>query len=160
MIGYLIEQELRNVLPVELPVATLLTMVEVDPHDPALQNPTKFIGPVYLLPPPVSGGAVAPVAPGRLSCFMSRTSRMPTAGLFCVAALLALLNSRSDIAALKDRRAGNQTVGTCHDSGDDLNHGIVPSGRFLAGLQSSRPADLPLRNGKPLTARKIGAQQP
>lgn len=47
MIGYLIEQELCNFLPVEIPVATLLTMVEVDPHDPALQNPTKFIGPVY-----------------------------------------------------------------------------------------------------------------
>jgi carbamate kinase len=47
MIGYLIEQELCNLLPVETPVATLLTMVEVDPHDPALQNPAKFIGPVY-----------------------------------------------------------------------------------------------------------------
>jgi carbamate kinase len=47
MIGYLIEQELRNLLPLESPVATVLTMVEVDPHDPAFQHPTKFIGPVY-----------------------------------------------------------------------------------------------------------------
>ena len=47
MIGYMIEQELGNLLPFERPFATLLTMIEVDPDDPAFQNPTKFIGPVY-----------------------------------------------------------------------------------------------------------------
>src|SRR6266568_1493775 len=47
MIGYLIEQELSNVLPSDMPIATLLTRVEVDPHDPAFQNPSKFVGPVY-----------------------------------------------------------------------------------------------------------------
>ena len=47
MIGYLIEQELGNLLPFEVPFATLLTMVEVDRNDPAFANPTKFIGPVY-----------------------------------------------------------------------------------------------------------------
>jgi carbamate kinase len=47
MIGYMIEQELGNLLPFEKPFATLLTMVEVDPNDPAFQNPTKFVGPVY-----------------------------------------------------------------------------------------------------------------
>jgi carbamate kinase len=47
MIGYIIEQELGNLLPFEVPFATLLTMVEVDPKDPAFQNPTKFVGPVY-----------------------------------------------------------------------------------------------------------------
>ena len=47
MIGYLIEQELSNVLPFDIPIATLLTRVEVDPHDPAFQNPSKFVGPVY-----------------------------------------------------------------------------------------------------------------
>ena len=47
MIGYLIEQELGTLLPFEKPFATLLTMVEVDPVDPAFQNPTKPIGPVY-----------------------------------------------------------------------------------------------------------------
>src|SRR3954464_12235554 len=46
-IGYMIEQELGNLLPFERPFATLLTMVEVDPADPAFDNPTKFIGPVY-----------------------------------------------------------------------------------------------------------------
>ena len=47
MIGYMIEQELGNLLPVERPLATILTMVEIDPDDPALKNPTKPIGPVY-----------------------------------------------------------------------------------------------------------------
>src|SRR5512132_2313065 len=47
MIGYVLEQELGNLLPVEVPFATILTMVEVDPGDPAFQNPTKFVGPVY-----------------------------------------------------------------------------------------------------------------
>ncbi len=47
MIGYMIEQELGNVLPFEKPIATILSMVEVDPTDPAFKNPTKFIGPVY-----------------------------------------------------------------------------------------------------------------
>jgi carbamate kinase len=47
MIGYLIEQELGNLLSAETPIATLLTMVEVDPHDPAFDRPTKPIGPVY-----------------------------------------------------------------------------------------------------------------
>jgi carbamate kinase len=47
MIGYMIEQELGNLLPFEQHFATILTMVEVDPKDPAFQNPTKFVGPVY-----------------------------------------------------------------------------------------------------------------
>jgi len=47
MIGYMIEQELGNLMPFERPFATLLTMIEVDARDPAFSNPTKFIGPVY-----------------------------------------------------------------------------------------------------------------
>jgi carbamate kinase len=47
MIGYVLEQELGNLLPFEVPFATILTMVEVDPSDPAFGNPTKFVGPVY-----------------------------------------------------------------------------------------------------------------
>jgi carbamate kinase len=46
-IGYMIEQELGNLLPFKVPFATLLTMVEVDGNDPAFKNPTKFVGPVY-----------------------------------------------------------------------------------------------------------------
>jgi carbamate kinase len=47
MIGYMIEQELGNLLPFEVPFCTMLTMVEVDPQDPGFRNPTKFVGPVY-----------------------------------------------------------------------------------------------------------------
>src|SRR5436305_1497299 len=47
MIGYMIEQELGNILPFEQPLATILSMVEVDPDDPAFTHPTKPIGPVY-----------------------------------------------------------------------------------------------------------------
>jgi carbamate kinase len=47
MIGYMIEQELGNILPFEQPFATILSMVEVDPNDPAFEHPTKPIGPVY-----------------------------------------------------------------------------------------------------------------
>ena len=47
MIGYLIEQELGNLLPAEVPFATILTMVEVDADDPAFADPTKFVGPIY-----------------------------------------------------------------------------------------------------------------
>lgn len=47
MIGYMIEQEMGNLLPYAIPFATILTQVEVDPQDPAFQHPTKPIGPVY-----------------------------------------------------------------------------------------------------------------
>jgi hypothetical protein len=47
MIGYMIEQELHPYLDADRPMATLLTQIVVDPTDPAFQNPTKFIGPVY-----------------------------------------------------------------------------------------------------------------
>jgi carbamate kinase len=47
MIGYLIEQELGNLLPFDKPLATVLTMTEVDPGDPAFADPSKFVGPVY-----------------------------------------------------------------------------------------------------------------
>ena len=47
MIGYLIEQELGNLLPAEVPFATILTMVGVDGDDPAFADPTKFVGPIY-----------------------------------------------------------------------------------------------------------------
>jgi carbamate kinase len=65
MIGYVIEQELGNLLPAEQSLATLLTMIEVDPDDPAFGHPTKPIGPVYDRPTAErlkakSGWAIAP----------------------------------------------------------------------------------------------------
>lgn len=47
MIGYLLEQELANLLPASRAVTTLITRVEVDPQDPGFANPTKPIGPMY-----------------------------------------------------------------------------------------------------------------
>lgn len=47
MIGYLIEQELGNLLPADRRCATLLTQIEVDARDPAFGQPSKPIGPVY-----------------------------------------------------------------------------------------------------------------
>ena len=47
MIGYVLEQELGNAMPPDAPLATLLTMVQVDVDDPAFDDPTKFVGPVY-----------------------------------------------------------------------------------------------------------------
>ena len=48
MIGYFLEQELRQ-LPARRRSRSrrILTMVEVDPDDPAFDDPTKFVGPVY-----------------------------------------------------------------------------------------------------------------
>ncbi|HBU6571928.1 TPA: carbamate kinase [Citrobacter amalonaticus] len=46
MIGYMLQQALKNQLP-QREISVLLTQVEVDPDDPAFHNPTKYIGPVY-----------------------------------------------------------------------------------------------------------------
>jgi carbamate kinase len=48
--GYMIEQSLLNRLRsigIEREVATIVTQVVVDPDDPSIKNPTKFIGPFY-----------------------------------------------------------------------------------------------------------------
>jgi carbamate kinase len=47
MIGYLIEQEMNGRLRAGQQCATLLTQIEVDPGDPAFENPSKPIGPGY-----------------------------------------------------------------------------------------------------------------
>jgi carbamate kinase len=45
--GYVLEHELRNLLPPDVPVATVLTSVEVDLLDPAFAQPSRFVGPLY-----------------------------------------------------------------------------------------------------------------
>jgi carbamate kinase len=47
MIGYIIEQELGNIIPFEDHILTVLTQIVVDPADPAFQNPSKPVGPLY-----------------------------------------------------------------------------------------------------------------
>lgn len=49
-IGYIIEQQLRNVLKakdLERDIITIITQVLVDKEDPAFTNPTKPVGPYY-----------------------------------------------------------------------------------------------------------------
>jgi carbamate kinase len=48
--GYMIAQSLGNALRkagIEKEVVTLVTQVEVDPKDPSMLNPTKYVGPFY-----------------------------------------------------------------------------------------------------------------
>jgi carbamate kinase len=48
--GYMIEQSLQNRLQMEKisrPVVTIITQMLVDEHDPAVKNPTKYIGQFY-----------------------------------------------------------------------------------------------------------------
>lgn len=47
MIGYIIEQELGNIIPFEDHIITVLTQIVVDPADPAFQKPSKPVGPLY-----------------------------------------------------------------------------------------------------------------
>ncbi|WP_375751465.1 carbamate kinase [Vibrio sp. HN007] len=46
MIGYMLMQELKNILPKQ-DVTCMLTQMTVDPEDPAFTDPTKPIGPIY-----------------------------------------------------------------------------------------------------------------
>ena len=50
LIGYLLQVTIGDVFferGMERPVATVLTLTRVRPHDPAFRKPTKFIGPFY-----------------------------------------------------------------------------------------------------------------
>jgi carbamate kinase len=47
MIGYIIEQELGNIIPFEDHIVTVLTQIVVDQNDPAFEKPSKPVGPVY-----------------------------------------------------------------------------------------------------------------
>jgi len=47
MLGYVIEQELGNRLPPDRSAVTILTTTLVSRSDPAFDDPTKYVGPVY-----------------------------------------------------------------------------------------------------------------
>jgi carbamate kinase len=47
MIGYMIEQELGNIIPPDDHIVTVLTQILVDRDDPAFALPTKPVGPIY-----------------------------------------------------------------------------------------------------------------
>ena len=64
-IGYLLERALRQVVlqhGVHRPVATLLSLVEIDPRDPAFIHPTKPIGPFLSTQEAEELARTAPVA--------------------------------------------------------------------------------------------------
>ena len=88
MIGYLIEQELGNLVPKEVPFATILTMIEVDREDPAFANPTKFVGPFTTTRPPPpwpqkrGGYSSATVASSAVSSRHRRQSAYSRSGPF------------------------------------------------------------------------------
>ncbi|UCF62813.1 MAG: carbamate kinase [bacterium] len=48
--GYMVEQCLQNKLHdrnITREIATIITQILVDPEDPSITNPTKFVGPIY-----------------------------------------------------------------------------------------------------------------
>ncbi len=48
--GYMVEQCLQNKLHdrnINREIATIITQILVDPEDPSITNPTKFVGPIY-----------------------------------------------------------------------------------------------------------------
>jgi carbamate kinase len=47
MIGYMIEQELGNIIPVDDHIVTVLTQIRVNSNDPGFENPSKPVGPIY-----------------------------------------------------------------------------------------------------------------
>jgi carbamate kinase len=70
MLGYLIEQELRNALHPGKEVVSVLSQVVVDPSDLAFSAPTKPIGPVYSQSEgatPVAGAELADRSDGTAS---------------------------------------------------------------------------------------------
>lgn len=93
MISYLIEQELMNALPEKSRCATLLSRVEVDALDPAFENPSKGIGPVYPTAEAAqiardNGWVMVPKATGGVRRVVPAPSPLRVIGLDAIKALL------------------------------------------------------------------------
>ena len=87
MIGYLIEQELGNRLPFDKPLASLLTMIEVDPDDPAFarsdasRSARSTTRPRPTSSPPSAAGRSSPTATAcGASCRRRRRSASSSTG--------------------------------------------------------------------------------
>ena len=133
MIGYLIMQELGNLLPPEKPVATLLTMIEVDPKDPAFADPTKPIGPVYSREEAAELAAERgwSVKPDGASMRHVVPSPLPTPRLRARAgALASQARQRRDL-----RRRRRHSDDVCH-------RGTCLAGRRLIGVEAVIDKDL------------------
>ena len=145
MIGYVLEQELGNLLPQEAPLATILTMVEVDPADPAFDDPTKFVGPVYDL------AAADELAASRGWTFARDGERwrrvVPSPEpkrIFEIRPIRWLLDRHVVVIC-----AGGGGVPTAYRGRD----GDTPAGRELAGVEAVIDKDL----ASELLAREVAA---
>jgi carbamate kinase len=102
-IGYLLERALQQVLrqrQLHRPVATLLTMVEVDPHDQAFAHPTKPIGPFLSEQEAEQLARTAPVIRDSDHGFRRVVASPTPRHILEIAALEALLNTDVIVIAL------------------------------------------------------------
>jgi carbamate kinase len=143
MIGYMLEQELGNELPFERHLATLLTMIEVDPADPAFDHPTKPIGPIY------DAAEAARLEQERGWAFMADGDSMRRAvpspapkRIFGIHVIRALLEQGVVVIC-----AGGGGIPTAY--GDDT----APAGKQLHGVEAVIDKDL----ASALLAIEIGA---
>jgi len=93
-IGYLLERALTQVLRqrgIQRSVATLLSLVEVDPHDPAFVNPSKPIGPFLSAAEAEELGRSVPVARDAARGFRHVVASPAPLRIFESAAIEALL---------------------------------------------------------------------
>jgi carbamate kinase len=143
MIGYMLEQELGNELPFERHLATLLTMIEVDPEDAAFGHPTKPIGPLY------DAAEAARLEQERGWAFMadgdSTRRAVPSPApkrIFGIHVIRALLDQGVVVI-----RAGGGGIPTCY--ADEPG----PAGRRLRGVEAVIDKDL----ASELLAREVEA---
>ena len=143
MIGYMIEQELGNELPLERHLATLLTMIEVDPTDPAFGRPSKPIGPLY------DAAEAARLEREKGWRFMADGDSMRRAvpspapkRIFGIHVIRALLDQGVVVIC-----AGGGGIPTCYDDEQ------APAGRRLRGVEAVIDKDL----ASALLAIEIGA---
>ncbi|MGE0823814.1 MAG: carbamate kinase [Candidatus Binatia bacterium] len=139
-IGYLLERSLRQVLRqhgLSRPVATVLSLVEVDPRDPAFAQPTKPIGPF------LSAEAAAELGPDvRVVQDADRGLRRVVASpapqhILAGDAILVLLQAGTIVISL-----GGGGIPVAHDQGQQL-----------FGVEAVIDKDL----SSSLLAREIGA---
>lgn len=143
MIGYVLEQELGNELPFERHLATLLTMIEVDPDDPAFAHPTKPIGPLYDADDAARLGAAKGWAFIADGAGMRRCVPSPAPQrIFNIAAIRTLLESGCVVIC-----AGGGGIPTVY-TGEP-----APAGRRLTGVEAVIDKDL----ASALLAIELGA---
>ncbi|MBE9241722.1 carbamate kinase [Synechocystis salina] len=140
MIGYLLEQELRNQLPGR-DVVTLLTQIVVDRQDPAFLRPSKPIGPIYDLPQAqqlaqARGWAIAADGQGYRRVVASpepqRIIELPTIQLLVNSGALVVCAGGGGIPIVVDEAGGMQGVEAVIDK--DLAAALLAKNLQAQGL--------------------------